>query len=91
MCFKKRKVAKRGIFWLVRNVCVFQLPFAQPPVRRSVAFSFIVFMSHVHNASPLTHPHDVETSVSQGGAGVVRGAPEMLLANQGSSLTTQGF
>lgn len=46
-------------------VCVFRLPFAQPPVRRSIAFSFIVFMSRVHDAS--AHPHDLETSVSQGG------------------------
>lgn len=45
-------------------VCV-RLPLAQPPVRRSVAFPFIVFVSRVHDAS--AHPHNMETSVSQGG------------------------
>lgn len=66
-------------------VCV-RLPLAQPPVRRSVAFPFIVFVSRVHDAS--AHPHNFRVTRRAGGA---RGAPERLLANQGSSLTTQGF
>lgn len=87
MCFKKKKLQNEA-FSGPSEICVFQLPPALPPLRRSshpVIHSFCVLCSDAP-----THPPDLETSTAMR-AGGGRGAPEKLLANQGSWLHAQGF